>query len=99
MYSLSVNDHVIEGLWPCGCRQNSLRSRKGCEVPRWRRAPDKSIARIDQERRTGIDLVWLAPRPGLEPGTCGLTVRRSPRLFLALHPVVRLSTLGVFLSR
>ena len=22
-------------------------------------------------------LVFLAPRPGLEPGTCGLTVRRS----------------------
>jgi len=31
MYSLSVNDHVIEGLWPCGCRQNSLRSRKGAK--------------------------------------------------------------------
>ena len=33
---------------------------------------------------TGIDLDYLAPRPGLEPGTCGLTVHGTNTKFQSL---------------
>ena len=36
-------------------------------------APDPQYYDYDN----GKCLKFLAPRPGLEPGTCGLTVRRS----------------------
>ena len=32
---------------------------------------------IDKKPEQKFRLLNLAPRPGLEPGTCGLTVRRS----------------------
>ena len=34
-------------------------------------------ARAAWRSDAGTDTKWMAPRPGLEPGTCGLTVRRS----------------------
>ncbi len=37
--------------------------------------------RLESKKPNRVDwakyLILLAPRPGLEPGTCGLTVRRS----------------------
>jgi len=44
-------------------------------------------------------LIRLAPRPGLEPGTCGLTERRSLRLFAKFHQAVSSARLGLFFSR
>jgi hypothetical protein len=38
------------------------------------------ITSIKQESLTEKYRSGLAPPPGLEPGTCGLTVRRSNRL-------------------
>ena len=38
---------------------------------------DTRDALKNQELKTTVKSMLLAPRPGLEPGTCGLTVRRS----------------------
>ena len=37
----------------------------------------KGIEAIKKPAHGGLFYYKLAPRPGLEPGTCGLTVRRS----------------------
>ena len=42
----------------------------------------KSALMVNLNKKTTLKKVvflkiYLAPRPGLEPGTCGLTVRRS----------------------
>ena len=54
-----------------------------CDV----RPPGPDLARGPADYSSGCEkgaaprrrnpLNWMAPRPGLEPGTCGLTVRRS----------------------
>jgi hypothetical protein len=38
----------------------------------------------------------LAPRPGLEPGTCGLTVRRADLQFYSLNQTIIKLLLGLF---
>jgi hypothetical protein len=49
-------------IWSAQCRLTSRKSKQ-------KKAPTIS--------RQGFFFTNLAPRPGLEPGTCGLTVRRS----------------------
>gem|GEM_PF-5543070 len=37
----------------------------------------KNMRNLESNAKEGESKRYLAPRPGLEPGTCGLTVRRS----------------------
>ena len=44
----------------------------------WTQPKEESKNSIEESRLNGcLDGINVAPRPGLEPGTCGLTVRRS----------------------
>ena len=46
----------------------------------WREEENRYVREIDRLQDTDksyVETEVLAPRPGLEPGTCGLTVRRS----------------------
>lgn len=42
-----------------------------------RRIPNAGRANMKKPEHSSSGFKILAPRPGLEPGTCGLTVRRS----------------------
>jgi hypothetical protein len=50
-------------------------TRTGCEELRIAREIKKALAQYTKALFKSTN--FLAPRPGLEPGTCGLTVRRS----------------------
>ena len=51
----------LDFAWQCQKSEETILQRKMTKGPRMQRDP----------------VIFLAPRPGLEPGTCGLTVRRS----------------------
>jgi hypothetical protein len=44
-------------------------------------------------------LEYLAPRPGLEPGTCGLTERRARRYYFSENDERIATRMGLFFPR
>lgn len=62
---------------PKSCAQTSVLSSRSCDDAS---EIDQNLGLFKYQVKralTRIQLNGLAPRPGLEPGTCGLTVRRS----------------------